>query len=118
MIQILIAYNFTISCIFMNSPGPGIPQVDPLTPPLQMGLINNNNNNNSVLDNTDPKKLELLEAIMRRDPTPQQDSNPATQTYSLVQTYPAQLSQSSQNEQSMSQHSNSSGMNKSSQGML
>ena len=101
----------------MNSPGPESPQGDPLSPPSQLGLTNNNNNN-SVLDNTDPKKLELLEAIMRGIPTPQHDTNPSTQIYSLVQQCPSQMSQSSQNEHSMSQHSNSSGINKSSQGIL
>ena len=100
------------------SPGPESPQVHPLTPPIQLGLTNNNNNNNhSVLDSTDPQKLELLEAIMKGIPNPQHDSNPTTQAYSLVQpAHTGQMSQGSQNEQSMSQHSNSSGINRSSQG--
>ncbi|KAI6646253.1 Serine/threonine-protein kinase tousled-like protein [Oopsacas minuta] len=93
------------------SPGPESPSVHPVQPSIQLGLTNNNNNH-SVLDNTDPQKLELLEAIMKGMPA-HQDSNPTstTQAYSNIQpVYPPILSQGSQNEHSSSQHSNSSGI--------
>ena len=95
------------------SPTPDSPQVHPLQPSIQLGLTNNH----SVLDNTDPQKLELLEAIMKGMPA-HQDSNPnsATQGYSNFQAvYAATTPQGSLNEHSLSQHSNSSGI-RSSQG--
>ena len=95
------------------SPVSDSPQVHPLQPSIQLGLTNNH----SVLDNTDPQKLELLEAIMKGMPA-HQDSNPTStsQGYSNFHAvYAATTPQGSLNEHSQSQHSNSSGI-RSSQG--